>query len=127
MRRIILTCALVSILGVPATAQEGIKRTPLGTIDGPPGYQIIMGYAELSVPNGCAERHTHFGTENSYVVEGEFIMKVDGQPDRLMKAGDAFQIPAGAVHTGCLGGSGGGKVLTVHVVEKGKPLSTLVK
>jgi quercetin dioxygenase-like cupin family protein len=85
-----------------------------------------MGYVEASVPNICAERHTHFGIENIYVLEGELIMKIDNQPDRPIKTGGVIQILAGVVHVGCVGGNGG-KVLTVHVVEKGKPLNTLVK
>jgi hypothetical protein len=40
-----------------ATAQEGIKRTPLGTMDFPPGYQTVKVYGEIA-KGTCADRHT---------------------------------------------------------------------
>jgi quercetin dioxygenase-like cupin family protein len=74
--------------------------------------------AELA-PNSCSGRLTHPGIETSYLLEGEFILKIPGQSDKPLKAGDLFQIPAGVVHDGCT--SSGAKVLVVFVVEKGKP------
>ena len=124
MYRTILCAAAALFIASRAEAQEGIKRTPLGTIDSPPGYQSVMGYAELA-PNTCGGRHSHPGSENSYVLEGEFTLKIDGQPDKLFKTGNSFQIPAGVVHDGCATSSGG-KAFTVHVIEKGKPLATSV-
>lgn len=107
---------------VPVKAQQGITRTPLGTIDFPPGYQTVMGFAQ--VPAGtCFDRHTHPGVENFYILEGEDILKVDGKPDQRFKAGDSGQIPAGAPHSGCTT-TAALKVLTVHIVEKGKPLAS---
>jgi quercetin dioxygenase-like cupin family protein len=80
-----------------ATAQEGIKRTPLGTMDFPPGYQTVKVYGEIA-KGTCADRHTHPGIETSYILEGEATLKIDGQPDQHLKAGDPLQIPAGVVH-----------------------------
>jgi quercetin dioxygenase-like cupin family protein len=110
-------------LMAPAIAQEGVKRTPLGTMDFPVGYQIVKGYAEVA-KGTCSGRHTHPGIETSYVLEGELTMKIDGQPDQHYKAGDPFQVPAGIVHDGCATGNSGVKVLPVHVIEKGKPLGS---
>jgi quercetin dioxygenase-like cupin family protein len=123
MKMRLATIILVGLL-VPAMAQEGlkIKRTPLGTVDFPPGYQTVMGFAELA-PNTCGGRHTHPGIETSYILEGEETLKIDGQPDKHYKAGDSVQIPAGGVHDGCTSSSGV-KLLTVHVIEKGKPLAS---
>jgi quercetin dioxygenase-like cupin family protein len=83
-----------------------------------------MGIAEIA-PGTCAGRHTHPGIETSYILEGEDILKVDGKPDRPMKAGESLQIPAGVPHDGCTTTSRV-KILTVHVVEKGKPLGSPV-
>ena len=113
--------ASVGLMG-PTTAQEGIKRTELGTMDFPPGYQTVKGIAEIA-KGTCSGRHTHPGIETSYILEGEVTLKIDGQPDQHFKAGDPGQIPAGVVHDGCAGNSGV-KVLTVHVIEKGKPLGS---
>jgi quercetin dioxygenase-like cupin family protein len=122
MKMQLATVILAGLL-VPATAQDGlkIKRTPLTTIDFPPGYQTIMGIAEVT-PNDCGGRLTHPGVETSYVLEGSLTLKIDGQPDKQLKAGDSFEVPAGVVHEGCT--RNGGKVLNVMVIEKGKPLAS---
>jgi quercetin dioxygenase-like cupin family protein len=114
--------AIVSFSPSSVMAQQGITRTPLGTIDFPPGYQAVMGTAQVPA-NTCFERHTHPGIETSFVLEGELLLKIDSIPDKHHKAGESFQIPAGALHSGCAT-AGGAKVLTVHVIEKGKPLAS---
>jgi mannose-6-phosphate isomerase-like protein (cupin superfamily) len=115
------TCVALSVLLAPVIAQQGITRTPLGAIDFPSGYQTVMGIAQVPA-NTCWERHTHPGVENYYILEGEDIMKMDSKPDLRRKARDSGQIPAGAAHTGCT--TAALKVLTVHIVEKGKPLAS---
>jgi uncharacterized RmlC-like cupin family protein len=76
-------------------------------------------------PNTCFDRHMHFGVESAYMLEGEVLLKIEGSPDRDVKAGSGTQIPASAPHLGCTQAAGA-KVLTVHVVEKGKPLASPV-
>jgi len=117
----------ISIIGMSsaAMAQEGVKRTTLGTRDFPPGYQTVQGLAEVA-KGTCSGRHTHPGVEITYVLEGEQTFTIDGQPPKVYKAGDAFQVDAGLVHNGCATGDRGVKALTVHVIEKGKPLGTPV-
>jgi len=106
----------------PVTAQQGITRTPLGTTDFPSGYQTVTGIAHIA-PGLCAERHTHFGIESGYLLEGDLLLKIEGRPDQNLKPGDPVQIPAGVPHVACT--TGGLKVFTVHVVEKGKPFASL--
>ena len=106
----------------PVLAQQGINRTALGTMDFPAGYETIMGFAEIAAGT-CGGRHTHPGIETSYILEGEGVSKVDGRSDRQVKAGDAIQIPANVPHDGCATNRAA-KILTVHVVEKGKPLGS---
>ena len=115
-------CIVLPAFLVPALAQQGIKRTPLGTMDFPPGYQTVMGFAEIA-PGTCGGRHTHPGIETCYILEGQGVSKVDGRPDRPVKAGDAIQIPANVPHDGCAM-TRAAKILTVHVIEKGKPLGS---
>ena len=67
----------------PASAQEGIKRTALGSMDFPPGYQTVKGYADIA-KGTCGGRHTHPGLETSFVLEQDLV-KIDGQPDHLYK------------------------------------------
>jgi quercetin dioxygenase-like cupin family protein len=108
------------------SAPPPIKRIPLQKFDVPgAGYETVMGIAEIA-PNVDIGRHSHPGVESGYVLEGDAVLVVAGQPDRPMKAGDSYQIPAGAVHT-ARSGPKGAKVLAVYVVEKGKPLATPAK
>jgi quercetin dioxygenase-like cupin family protein len=51
------------------------------------------------------------GVETGYVLEGEFVLSIDGQPDRTLKAGESYQIPAGAVHDAAVHGDKPMKVL----------------
>ena len=104
-------------------ATPTIKRTPLQKFDVPgTSYETVIGIAEI-IPNANIGRHTHFGVEAGYVLEGELSLLVDGQPAKLLKAGESYQIPAGAIHDG-RSGPQGGKVIATYVVEKGKPLAT---
>ncbi len=106
-----------------ASPPTGIKRTLLQTVDVPgTTYNAITGIAEL-VPSTAIGRHTHFGPETGYVMEGEMVLLVDGQPPKVLKAGESYQVPSGAVHD-AKSGEKGAKVLAVYVVEKGKPLAT---
>jgi uncharacterized RmlC-like cupin family protein len=118
-----VTALCLGALGLAPAAAQGIKRTALGTADFPPGYQTVKGYADIA-KGTCSGRHTHPGLETSYVLEQELILKIDGQPDKSYKAGEAFEIPPGVVHDACATAANPVRVLTVHVVEKGKPLAS---
>jgi quercetin dioxygenase-like cupin family protein len=61
------------------------------------------------------------------VLSGTLRLEVDGQPPRTIKAGEAFFIPAGVVHAGKNIGKGKAVVLATYVVEKGKPVASMVK
>ena len=107
----------------PVTAQQGITRTPLGTIDFPPGYQTITQFSQIAA-GLCAERHSHPGIETGYVMEGDVVLKIEGRPDQHFKAGDQVPVPLGVPHLPCT--TGGTKIFTVHIVEKSKPFATPV-
>jgi mannose-6-phosphate isomerase-like protein (cupin superfamily) len=78
---------------VSAVAQQSnIKRTPLQTVDFPPGYNVVTAIAEVP-PGYCTGRHPHPGVESTYVMEGAILVKIEGQPDKVFKAGESFQIP----------------------------------
>jgi quercetin dioxygenase-like cupin family protein len=123
-KALIAVAAVVPVIVVSAIAQQpSIKRTPLQTVDFPAGYNVVSAIAEI--PAGvCAGRHTHPGVESSYVMEGTAVIKVAGQPDLTVKAGDSFQVPAGVPHDGCTSAGAGVKILATYIIEKGKPLAT---
>jgi quercetin dioxygenase-like cupin family protein len=78
--------------------------------------------AEIAA-GGATGRHTHFGVEVGYVMEGTATLEVDGEAPRALKAGDSYTIPVGKVHNAKAEG-GAAKVLATYAVEKGKPLAT---
>ena len=119
-------CALSGPLGAQqASWPPGapIKRTPLQKFEVPgTSYETVIAMAEI-VPNASIGRHTHFGPESGYVAEGELVLLVEGQPEKPLKTGDSYLVPAGAVHD-ARAGDKGVKVIATYVVEKGKPLAT---
>jgi quercetin dioxygenase-like cupin family protein len=115
--------AAFAVSGV-VIAQAGFTRTGLQTQDlSTPGRVAVQARAEFD-PGVAAGRHTHPGEELGYVLEGQLELRIDGQPPRIVKAGEVFFVPAGLVHDGINTGNGKAKVLATYVVEKGKPVAT---
>ena len=114
----------VSAQGAPPAAVAGVKRKVLSQLDGPmPGYVTINMEVEIE-PGVTVARHTHPGIESSYVLEGGFELPVQGQPTRMLKAGDGFQIPPETPHAGGKPGDKKSRIAITYVVEKGKPLAS---
>ena len=107
----------------PPAAAPGIKRSVMQKFDVPPGErETVTAYIEIPANTDVA-RHTHPGPEVDYVVEGDLVLNIDGQPPKPYKAGESFYIPAGTVHGG-RSGPNGTKLLGSYIVEKGKPLAS---
>jgi quercetin dioxygenase-like cupin family protein len=107
--------------------QPGTKRTDLQRHDlSVPGREVIQVRVDFD-PGYVSPRHTHFGEEIIYVLEGTLVYEVEGRPPATYKSGDVLFVPAGAIHWVKNVGSGNGAELATYVVEKGKPLITLVK
>jgi quercetin dioxygenase-like cupin family protein len=125
LRKALIAVAVVApVVAISAVAQQSaIKRTPLQTVDFPAGYNVVTAIAEVA-PGACAGRHTHPGVESTYVMEGAILLKVQGQPDRILKAGESFQVPPNTPHDGCTVPGEVFKVLGTYIVEKGKPLAS---
>lgn len=105
------------------SAAPAIKRTLLQKFDVPgTSYETVIAIAEVGA-NTNIGRHSHFGPESGYMLEGEISLLIDGQAPKTIKAGESYQIPAGAIHDG-KSGPQGGKVIATYVIEKGKPLAT---
>ena len=128
IKKIVIALGVMSfaLAGAAFAQQGGIKRTPLQKVEFPDGYVTVTGLAELP-PGAAAGRHTHPGIETGYVLEGELNLEIDGQPAKLLKPGDSYQIPAGAVHDAKVHGDKSMKVLGVYVVDKTKPLASPAK
>src|ERR1700753_4180586 len=90
----------VTLLAGTALAQQaGIQRKSLLQQDGPPGYQTIVNILEFA-PGAREVRHTHPGPLTGYVLEGTLTLEHEGRPTKTYKAGEAFDVEAGKIHTG---------------------------
>lgn len=125
------SCALCSFPGLASTVAaqspaptSGITRKILSRLDGPSaGYETILVEADIDA-GAVVGRHTHPGVESAFLLEGGFELLIDGQPTRMLKPGDGYQIPAGIAHAGGTAHSEKSRILITYVVEKGKPLAT---
>jgi quercetin dioxygenase-like cupin family protein len=84
-------------------------------------YDVITALVEIA-PGFKAGRHSHPGTVGGQVLEGEFWFAIDGQPEKVAKAGEWIEIRDAAIHAEGAAGSGPMKLLAVYTVERGKPL-----
>ena len=91
--------------------------------DGPAGYETVLVEAEIEA-GVAVGRHTHPGIELAYVLEGGFELPIQGMETRMLKTGDAFQVPPNTPHAGGKAGTAKTRVLITYVVEKGKPLAS---
>ncbi|HKX06188.1 MAG TPA: cupin domain-containing protein [Methylomirabilota bacterium] len=106
--------------------QVGARRIDLQRHDlSVPGREVVQTIVELA-PGTTAPRHTHPGEEIIYVLDGTWEYTVEGKPPATLKAGDVLFIPAGTIHSARNAGTGRAAELATYIVEKGKPLITVV-
>ncbi|QGY06399.1 cupin domain-containing protein [Methylobacterium mesophilicum SR1.6/6] len=110
------------LLAGAATAQE-VKRTELGRapVSGDETREIVMQLVEIP-PGATSRRHFHNGEEAYYVLEGA-LAQVPGQQAKERPAGEHGINRRGVPHAGyTVAGDRTLKILSVYVVDKGKPL-----
>lgn len=61
------------------------------------------------------------------MVDGEFWIAIDGQPEKTYTAGQSLEVPFKAIHNEGASGSKPAKLIAIYVVEKGQPLVQPVK
>ena len=114
--------ALLPFASFAASADELVQRIPLQEQGFPgPTLHTVMVKADIS-PGGAVPFHTHPGIEMAYVVLGEAMLMVKGQPDRHLSAGDSFSIPPGVIHSLKNAGSTPLVVVSTYVVDRDRPL-----
>ncbi len=122
MKILAIACVIVPAIGVSAIAQQpDIKRTVLRSIDYPSGYTTVTAIVEIA-PGTCAGRHTHPGIDSGYVIQGDFVLKIDGKPEQTLKAGDSYETSPQMPHDAC--SVSGNKLIDTFVIEKGKQLAS---
>lgn len=86
----------------PSFAQAATPGTiPLLTQPLPdlPGREVRMTLLDRG-PGNASPPHHHPGHYTfGYVVEGTYELGINGQPTRVLKAGDVFYEPPGAIHS----------------------------
>ena len=130
MRAMATTALLAaSVLALPAAQAQpsGVKRTDLQRHDlSTPEREAIQVRVDLA-PGVAFGKHTHPGEEIIYVLEGSLEYQVGDKPPVTLKAGDVLFVPANTPHSARNPGSVTGSELATYIVEKGKPLLTLLK
>jgi quercetin dioxygenase-like cupin family protein len=105
----------------------GLWRTDLQQQDlSVPGREMVQARVDIG-PEAPLVKHTHPGEEIIYILEGSLEYQIEGQPPKTYNAGTALTVPAGVVHAVRNVGIGNAAELATYVVEKGKPLLTLVE
>jgi len=137
---VILTTAALTVVGLaiggaalaqkpqnPSLSSSPIKRTLIGKIEVPgSNYEVVTGMVEIA-PGFKAGRHFHPGIVDATVIDGEFWLAIDGQPEKIYTAGQSLEVPNRAIHNeGAIGGKPA-KLFAVYVVEKGEPMVNPVK
>ena len=122
----------LGVLGTQAlhAQQQPITRTVLvksATLKGIPGMDGYVMDVTIA-PGAQSGRHVHPGHEFSYVLDGEGILEVEGQPAQPLKKGVAFHVDPMVIHNGInTSMTTPLHVAVVYVLETGKPIATPVK
>jgi quercetin dioxygenase-like cupin family protein len=117
-----------SIVVGPALAQQqSVTRAVLQSIDFPGGRYIAESVLVTIAPQAVVGRHTHPGVEMGYLVSGESTLSIEGQPVRLLKAGDTWAIPEGIVHGLRNTGNEPERIVATYIVDKSRPLATVAQ
>ena len=125
MQKLILasiTAMLVSSAHAQDITRDELKRADLT------GKEMDVIVTIVTVPpGGNLPRHTHPGEEAVYVLEGATLELPDGS-QRQFPTGAATINSRDVPHAGFkVAGDKALKMLTIHIVDKGKPVTDVVK
>jgi quercetin dioxygenase-like cupin family protein len=121
---IVIGGAGVQLVQAQAPAPKA-TRLLQADLTGVPGKEVFMTILEAEPGAGFAP-HFHNGDEFVFVLEGSYERFVE-QMQTVAKTGEGFHIQRERIHGGKVGGSTAAKLLTIHIVDKGKPLVERVK
>jgi quercetin dioxygenase-like cupin family protein len=122
---VLMVAGVLALQGIQAQQAEA-RRTELQRHDlSVPGREIIQVRVEIP-PGSVFPSHTHPGEEVIYVIEGSWEYTISGKPVKAT-AGDVLFVPAGAIHSAKNVGTGNAVELATYIVEKGRPLLTVVE
>jgi len=105
---------------VPGLIRTDLQRQDLSI----PGREVIQNRVDIETA-APPIRHWHPGEEIIYVLERKLEYEIDGEPGRIVSAGEALTVPAERVHSVRNVGDGTATELATYVVEKDRPLLNL--
>ena len=104
------------------TSAPNVKRSLLQKAEVPGSdHEVTVALLEVAA-NTRVGRHTHPGSVVGVVLEGGYMIAMDGQPEKPLKVGESVSIPSGVVHDEWTDATLA-KLLVVYTLEKGKPLA----
>ena len=121
----LLIAAVASSAQAPrpsGTTRTDLQRHDLGIF----GREVLQARVDFA-PGSSFPRHTHPGEEIIYVIAGTLEYELPAKGWVTLKTGDVLFVPAGGVHAARNKGSAPAAELATYVLEKGKPLTTLVE
>jgi quercetin dioxygenase-like cupin family protein len=89
-----------------------------------PGREVIQNRVDVE-PDAPAIKHWHPGEEVICVVAGRLEYEIDGEPGRIVNAGEALTVPAERVRSVRNVGERTATELATYIVVKGRPLFNL--
>jgi quercetin dioxygenase-like cupin family protein len=127
-RRVFMSGAMVATIGLAlsqgSTVAQTLSKIPLKILKKTeyPGDKYVCVLLSLELqPGEPVPRHMHPGVESSYIVEGGITLFVKGEPARVFKAGEGYQIPPETPHN-IINGPEKSTIVATLIVEKDKPL-----
>lgn len=123
----VLVSAASGVSTAAAQAKPGSQSKPLGAHplgDAFAGWQGSM--VEVTYPPGAeSASHQHPGPTFGYVVKGSIRWAIDGEPAKVLSAGQSFFEPMGSVHSTAANASPTepAVILAVILGKPGEPLS----
>jgi quercetin dioxygenase-like cupin family protein len=132
-RRLLGGCALcagiqliasgVRAQGSPTQGSPGFTRTVLNRQELPgTQYDCVQMIVAID-PGALVARHTHPGIESSVFMSGGGLLSVQGMPDRMLQAGEGFEVPPEAPHS-LKNGPAPSRIAATFTVERGKALAS---
>jgi quercetin dioxygenase-like cupin family protein len=130
IRRAIICSAFVALtmaIGASLWAQDyaGRKELKRADLSGAPGMEVVLSVVEMK-PGDQLPLHIHHGIETAYVLEGGRV-EVPGKPPLAMPIGAPIMALRDVEHGFTVVGDKTIKLVTVHIVDKGKPLYDWIK
>jgi quercetin dioxygenase-like cupin family protein len=131
-RRNVFAAAMVLLTEAASRAQTNSGQAPAGPVfqhDLPnlnlDGWQVTV--SEVPFPPGRAGQvHHHAGFVLAYVLEGNVVTKISGEPEKVYARGEMFYEPPGSTHEVSRNASSTepARLLALIFAKKGEALTT---